>query len=1585
MTDLLAQAGTEATAHQSFVQRREEYSGNAPTITFEIKKKLVESYLATFRNETDVAANCKKEALELVERDVIAAVEFGRRNEAGEVGRLHNELPDGVKTTTARLNAYLTQAVSDATAHQSFVQRREDYQGATPTITFEIKKKLVESYLATSRGEIEPASAAKKEALELVERDVIAAVEKARRDSAGTEENRLHNELPDGVKIPTSRFTTLLAQASSEALAHQAFVQRREDYAGTAVSVSFEVKKKLVESYIATGKGEVDVATSCKKEAFELIERDVVAAAEASRRAIAGETGQLHNELSDGVKIPTSRLTSFLSQAVTEATSHQAFVQRREDYTGTAPAISFEIRKKLVESYLATSRGEPDTAATCKKTALDLIERDIIALVEATRKNHQHPRINRLHNELPDGVKVPSTRMAVFRNQALADASAHRRYIQREEDYTSEPVPYSLTFSNYNFTSYPQWVEVTNLGAISVNLAGWKILGHAYNENITPPCVLNPNLAPSTFAFSSAVTLAPGANLRVYSGAGSSAFNNPTGTPATFVWNGMEWDSTGDVAFLHGPEDTVGVDFPEATLTVGSCSIPVPDPSSSISAEVEKKLVESYLATSRGESDYASTCKKEALELVERDVRATIEDSRKSVSGNVGKLHNEIPDGLKIKSSRMQEYLTQANDILTSQWILATRKEDLNLPVPAQFRWEAVKLCVQSLVYQSRGELEAAAAAKKQALDVIDTEVVEKFVSDQRNALQSLFAASAPDTLGHYVSRLGLDLAEAGLSMPTSKIIRLINTAEETLFTKGRWVGTTQSVKMSVTGSGEIELPGEVETVLGATFEGEPVSIMSRELEYAESGPGYLGGNKTNPVIIVPPTASPLNYGQALSASTLSNGVASVAGTFAFLTPTLIPNSGQETQVVVFTPTDTNTYNTVEIEVPVTVAKVTPTITTQPTAASAPFGTALSDVVLSGGVASVPGVFSFANPSLVPNFGTSTQSVVFTPSDSTNYNLVSGINVQVTTVKATPVILVPPTATSITYGQPVGQSSLVGGIANVTGSFLFSDPSVVPPVGTATRTVRFVPQNTVAYNETTVQVPLTVAKATPSVVVTPTPGVLGNGQALSSSTLTGGSAVSNGANVTGTFTYTTPSTIPPLGLSAQQVTFTPTVASNYNTATATVYVQVSKSTPTITTPPTASAITYGQTLSSSTLTGGVASVAGVFAFKTPTLAPASGTGQQTVVFTPTEISQHNVVEITIPVLVNKAAVTITTPPTASSIVQGQSLALSNLSGGVASVPGVFSFTSPNTVPAATANQGVTFTPSDPNYNTATTSVSVQVTASTITINPFPTASAITYGQTLSSSTLSNGVASVPGTFVWKNPTLLPSAGTANQVAQFIPSSGVFQTVEFNVSLTVAKATPVITSDPTASAILFGQYSSVDSTLTGGSASVPGTWSFTEPSTYQPEAGTQTVQVRFAPTDSVNYNTVNRNISILVNYFYLNISVTFASTATAANSGTLTVPRVNSWSPANNQQLYLTSPGTATWPVAIKLNDPTADYAEISIFHIISPPNLAQTRSYTVTSGTLSNSSEENTAANTQRWTKLLFRGNASITVNVAPA
>jgi hypothetical protein len=207
--------------------------------------------------------------------------------------------------------------------------------------------------------------------------------------------------------------------------------------------------------------------------------------------------------------------------------------------------------------------------------------------------------------------------------------------------------------------------------------------------------------------------------------------------------------------------------------------------------------------------------------------------------------------------------------------------------------------------------------------------------------------------------------------------------------------------------------------------------------------------------------------------------------------------------------------------------------------------------------------------------------------------------------------------------------------------------------------------------------------------------------------------------------YTAPATPGPTTLYA-----TYNGDANHATGGNSLPISVSQATPNVVWP-SASAITYGQTLASSTFTGGSASfnsttVLGTFTFTAPGTAPNAGTPSEGVTFTPSDLTTYNPVTSTIPVQVNKAPVTIATAPTASAILYGQTLAASMLTGGTAkstinglTVLGSFTFTSPATAPTATGPQGITFTPSDANdYLGATGSVSVTVTpAPEVSISP----------------------------------------------------------------------------------------------------------------------------------------------------------------------------------------------------------------------------------------------------------------------------
>jgi len=711
------QAYQQAVDHYNFVSRREDKAKTSLTfaaltsdaaqfdslLPVEVVRLLALSIIAA-DNGAD-GAGLKTQALELIDRNVTADVERTRRGQSGEEGRLHNELPDGVKIPTARMTQYLSQAASDASLHYDFLARREDYStGIKPNpFTFEVRKKLVESYIATANAAAEVAASLKQEAFALIERDLMDDVETVRRAAGGTE-GQLHNELPEGVKIPTARLTTYLAQAQTEASAHYSFLSRREDYAGgtTPSPFPYEVRKKLVESYLATTSGAVDAASALKQEALALVERNLMQEIEAARRVAGGEAGRLHNELPEGVKIPTSRMNEYLTQSATDAGAHWDFLARREDYSsGTKPnPFPFEIREKLVESYIATAAAAPDVAASLKQEAFAVIERDLMAQVEAARREAAGEE-GKLHNELPEGVKISTARMTTYLTQAATEAGAHWDFLARREDYSSgtKPNPFSYEVRKSLVESYVAGAT----GAVEVATAKKQ-------ESLA---VIERDLMAQVEA---ARRAAAGEEGRLHNELTNGVAISTTRLTQHLAQAAL--DASAHYDFLARREDYFG----------GTKPNPFP-------FEVRKKLVESYVAATNAASDVASALKAEAQAVIERDLMFEIEANRRGEAGEEGRLHNELPEGVKVSTSRLTTYLSQSATEAGTHWDFLARREDYSSGTkPNPFTYEVRKKYVESYVASSTGAIEAASALKAEAQALIERDLMTQVEAARRAA-----------------------------------------------------------------------------------------------------------------------------------------------------------------------------------------------------------------------------------------------------------------------------------------------------------------------------------------------------------------------------------------------------------------------------------------------------------------------------------------------------------------------------------------------------------------------------------------------------------------------------------------------------------------------------------------------------------------------------------------------------------------------------------------------------------------------------------------------------------------------------------
>ncbi|HEY4354456.1 MAG TPA: MBG domain-containing protein [Acidobacteriaceae bacterium] len=294
-------------------------------------------------------------------------------------------------------------------------------------------------------------------------------------------------------------------------------------------------------------------------------------------------------------------------------------------------------------------------------------------------------------------------------------------------------------------------------------------------------------------------------------------------------------------------------------------------------------------------------------------------------------------------------------------------------------------------------------------------------------------------------------------------------------------------------------------------------------------------------------TPAPITYGTALSGAQL-NATASVPGTFVYSPAAgTVLSAGSNKLNVTFTPTDTTNYTTATASVFLTVNQATPSITWA-TPGAITYGTALSSTQLNA-TASVPGTFVYSPAAgTVPSVGSNKLNVTFTPTDSVNYTTATA-SVFLTVNQATPTITWA-TPAAIVYGTALSGAQL-NATASVPGTFAYSPAAgTVPAIGSDKLSVTFTPTDSTDYTTATASVFLTVNQATPTITWA-TPAAIVYGTALS------GTQLNATASVPGTFAYSPAAgAVLQAGTQTLAVTFTPTDATDYATARATVSLTV---------------------------------------------------------------------------------------------------------------------------------------------------------------------------------------------------------------------------------------------------------------------------------------------------------------------------------------------------------------------------------------------------------------------------------------------
>ena len=625
---------------------------------------------------------------------------------------------------------------------------------------------------------------------------------------------------------------------------------------------------------------------------------------------------------------------------------------------------------------------------------------------------------------------------------------------------------------------------------------------------------------------------------------------------------------------------------------------------------------------------------------------------------------------------------------------------------------------------------------------------------------------------------------------------------------------------------------------------------------YAEEDAYYLADTLTreleilpaNPTILTYPTASPISYGQKLGESVLSGGEASVSGSFAWADEEALLEAGNYHQTVLFTPDDQVSYKNIEIPVVVLVNPIAQTITWDLTTIEVRQGQSLQ-------------LSATASSDLPVTYAVDKTALAKVENNTF-------------------------------YALEVGEVLVT---ATQNGSYIDEDGvkhTNYTPADPISKTITIVPQQspqTIEWNDeldsvlTTADITLTAIAQAPIHYLS------------SDSTIAYVEADKLIIKRFGTLTITAV---------AQQT-------EDYDQAILKKEVNIVAATPNIIAWPTVQPVTYGTKLNVNMLDGGDADVDGYFEWNTDLaqeLVP--GTYTLGVRFVPANLNIYATVLDSVEVIVNKAPQTIVWDNNFENILVSDTIVL-NASAKTTITYGV----SDIDVAALEGNilyfhRGGTinvtaYAEEDAYYLANTLTRELNILPGRPIIFSCPTATAITYGQTLSESILEGGEASTAGSFAWSDSLALPNAGADWQYVRFVPEDQEsFSTVEFLIELEVNKAPQTITWELTNFVMKVGDVLNLTAVATSG---LEVTYTLND-DTYAEinnnvltalQVGTVTV------TASQDGTYVDEFGDEYTNYFVAEVSHTITVVAKDVNTGTdLTFPEVQATKVIRDGRLYI---------------------------------------------------------------------------------
>ncbi len=272
----------------------------------------------------------------------------------------------------------------------------------------------------------------------------------------------------------------------------------------------------------------------------------------------------------------------------------------------------------------------------------------------------------------------------------------------------------------------------------------------------------------------------------------------------------------------------------------------------------------------------------------------------------------------------------------------------------------------------------------------------------------------------------------------------------------GTAIATVGGVTISIAGT--LAYTSAAGTVLGAgQDQTEKVTFTPADSSDFNSVQTNVTINVTTTIITPQVTVNPvtLTYGTALANSQLSGTASAVVngksvnvpGTFTYTNAVgLVLGAGSPQVSVTFTPTNTTNYQVVQVNTKLTINRATPAVTVY--SVTIPYGTALANTQLSGTATAVvggvqdnvTGTFTYTSAGgAVPNAGTQTIGVTFTPKDTTDFNSAS-TSVKLVVTPATPTISIPTSSDNPSYNS----------YASPTFTVVVQAPSGGTPQGTVT-------------------------------------------------------------------------------------------------------------------------------------------------------------------------------------------------------------------------------------------------------------------------------------------------------------------------------------------------------------------------------------------------------------------------------------------------------------------------------------------------------------------------------------------------------